>query len=71
MQANFAKWEPRHGRFRYRHPWDQYLKIGMLVRECAYRVDALSGYLNSEMKVNTWHILQNFILFPVYWESAI
>ncbi|XP_022890697.1 aluminum-activated malate transporter 2-like [Olea europaea var. sylvestris] len=48
--ANFAKWEPRHGRFRYRHPWDQYLKIGMLVRECAYRVDALSGYLNSEMK---------------------
>ncbi|KAL2540967.1 Aluminum-activated malate transporter 2 [Abeliophyllum distichum] len=48
--ANFAKWEPRHGRFRYRHPWDQYLKIGVLVRECAYRIDALNGYLNSEMK---------------------
>ncbi|KAL2540965.1 Aluminum-activated malate transporter 2 [Abeliophyllum distichum] len=48
--ANFARWEPRHGRFRYRHPWDQYLKIGVLVRECAYRIDALNGYLNSEMK---------------------
>ncbi|GFQ03433.1 aluminum-activated malate transporter 2, partial [Phtheirospermum japonicum] len=26
--VNFAKWEPRHGKFRYRHPWHQYLKIG-------------------------------------------
>ncbi|KAL2540966.1 Aluminum-activated malate transporter 2 [Abeliophyllum distichum] len=48
--ANFAKWEPRYGRFRYRHPWDQYLKIGVLVRECAYRLDALNACLNSEMK---------------------
>ncbi|KAI3461250.1 hypothetical protein Pfo_017913 [Paulownia fortunei] len=48
--ANFAKWEPRHGRFRYRHPWDQYLKIGGNTRECAYRVDALNSFLNSEMQ---------------------
>lgn len=47
MQANFAKWEPRHGRFRYRHPWDQYLKVGALIRQCAYSIEALNGYLNS------------------------
>ncbi|KAG8371321.1 hypothetical protein BUALT_Bualt13G0075600 [Buddleja alternifolia] len=48
--VNFAKWEPRHDKFRYRHPWDQYLKIGTLTRECAYRIDALNGFLHSEMQ---------------------
>ncbi|KAK4492290.1 hypothetical protein RD792_003093 [Penstemon davidsonii] len=48
--VNFAKWEPRHGKFRYRQPWDLYLKIGSLTRECAYRIDALNGYLSSEMQ---------------------
>ncbi|KAG8371125.1 hypothetical protein BUALT_Bualt13G0054200 [Buddleja alternifolia] len=48
--VNFAKWEPRHSKFRYRHPWDLYLKIGALTRECAYRIDALNGYLHSEMQ---------------------
>ncbi|XP_073290678.1 aluminum-activated malate transporter 2-like isoform X2 [Primulina huaijiensis] len=42
--ANFAKWEPCHGRFMYRHPWKQYLKIGNLTRQCACRVEALNGY---------------------------
>ncbi|KAL3850259.1 hypothetical protein ACJIZ3_012141 [Penstemon smallii] len=50
FQVNFAKWEPRHGKFRYRQPWDLYLKIGSLTRECAYRIDALNGYLSSEMQ---------------------
>ncbi|XP_068339830.1 aluminum-activated malate transporter 2-like [Pyrus communis] len=49
-QANFARWEPRHGKFRYRHPWRYYLKIGNLTRQCAYRIDTLSGYLNSEVQ---------------------
>ncbi|KAK4482740.1 hypothetical protein RD792_009907 [Penstemon davidsonii] len=48
--VNFAKWEPRHGKFRYRHPWDQYLEIGSLTRECACRIDALNGFLNSDMQ---------------------
>ncbi|KAA8549958.1 hypothetical protein F0562_001634 [Nyssa sinensis] len=48
--VNFAKWEPGHGRFRYRHPWDQYLKIGTLTRQCAYRIEALNNYLNSEIQ---------------------
>ncbi|RZC69637.1 hypothetical protein C5167_032758 [Papaver somniferum] len=28
LQANFARWEPAHGNFGFRHPWTQYLKIG-------------------------------------------
>ncbi|XP_042059360.1 aluminum-activated malate transporter 2-like [Salvia splendens] len=48
--VNFAWWEPRHGKFRYRHPWDQYLKIGSATRECAYKIDALNCYLNSDVQ---------------------
>ncbi|XP_059627042.1 aluminum-activated malate transporter 2-like [Cornus florida] len=44
--ANFARWEPGHGRFMYHHPWKQYLIIGTLTRQCAYRIELLSGYLN-------------------------
>ncbi|KAE9620625.1 hypothetical protein Lal_00019272 [Lupinus albus] len=46
--ANFAKWEPRHGKFKFHHPWDQYLKIGTLTHQCAYRMEALKEYLNSD-----------------------
>ncbi|KAL5081968.1 hypothetical protein RYX36_010389 [Vicia faba] len=45
--AVLARWEPRHGRFRFRHPWKQYLKIGNLTRFCAYKVEALSVYLHN------------------------
>lgn len=48
FQANFAWWEPAHGRFRFNHPWKQYLKIGALVRECACLIEALNGYINSK-----------------------
>ncbi|KAK7257585.1 hypothetical protein RIF29_31655 [Crotalaria pallida] len=44
--ANFAKWEPGHGKFKFHHPWDKYLEIGTLARLCAYRMEALKGYLN-------------------------
>ncbi|KAL2503116.1 Aluminum-activated malate transporter 8 [Forsythia ovata] len=49
--ANFAWWEPCHGRFKFHHPWKQYLKIGVLVRECACYIEALSGYINSKPQV--------------------
>ncbi|KAL2481797.1 Aluminum-activated malate transporter 8 [Abeliophyllum distichum] len=49
--ANFACWEPCHGRFKFHHPWKQYLKIGVLVRECACHIEALSGYRNSKPQV--------------------
>ncbi|KAF8098253.1 hypothetical protein N665_0270s0025 [Sinapis alba] len=50
--ANFAKWEPGHGQFRFRHPWKQYLSIGALIRQCAYRIDALNSYLNADIQVS-------------------
>ncbi|KAK9985987.1 hypothetical protein SO802_030938 [Lithocarpus litseifolius] len=50
--ANFARWEPGHGRFYFRHPWKQYLKIGVLARQCAYRIDALNGYINSDLQIH-------------------
>ncbi|KAL9235408.1 hypothetical protein vseg_010167 [Gypsophila vaccaria] len=49
--ANLASWEPSHGRFRFRHPWKQYLKIGALTRRCAYRVDALNNHLDSNVQI--------------------
>ncbi|KAL7081344.1 hypothetical protein ACP275_14G034200 [Erythranthe tilingii] len=51
--VNVAKWEPRHGRFKYWHPWEQYLKIGANTRECAYKIDALNCYLNSKIQTST------------------
>ncbi|XVF47002.1 hypothetical protein PTKIN_Ptkin03bG0074200 [Pterospermum kingtungense] len=47
--ANFARWEPGHGRFQFRHPWEQYLKIGALTRQCAYQIESLNGHLNAEI----------------------
>ncbi|KAL3718407.1 hypothetical protein ACJRO7_003533 [Eucalyptus globulus] len=46
--AIFSSWEPRHGRFGFRHPWKQYLKIGALIRQCAYRIEALDSYLTTK-----------------------
>ncbi|KAB1219356.1 Aluminum-activated malate transporter 10 [Morella rubra] len=48
--ANFARWEPAHGRFSFGHPWKQYLKTGAAVRNCAYYIEALHTCLNSEIK---------------------
>ncbi|OMO62697.1 Aluminum-activated malate transporter [Corchorus capsularis] len=48
--ANFARWEPGHGRFQFRHPWKQYQKVGALTRHCAYRIESLSGYLNADIQ---------------------
>ncbi|KAH9699483.1 hypothetical protein WN944_027462 [Citrus x changshan-huyou] len=51
--ANFAGWEPGHGKFRFRHPWKKYLKIGSQTRDCAYRIESLNGYLilNTETQI--------------------
>jgi len=51
FQANFAAWEPGHGRFPFGHPWKLYLKVGTLARECAYRIEALNGCLNADIQV--------------------
>ncbi|KAL0754529.1 hypothetical protein YC2023_100312 [Brassica napus] len=49
--ANFAKWEPRHGQFRFRHPWKQYLAEAALLRQCAYWIDALNSYITSDFQI--------------------
>ncbi|KAF3339168.1 aluminum-activated malate transporter 1-like protein [Carex littledalei] len=48
--CNFAKWEPCHGDFSFRHPWKQYQKVGGLIRQCAASMDALSSYLTTFSK---------------------
>ncbi|XP_023513501.1 aluminum-activated malate transporter 10 [Cucurbita pepo subsp. pepo] len=48
--ANFARWEPAHGRFGFRHPWKKYLEVGVAMRKCAYCIEALHDCLNSEIK---------------------
>ncbi|KAK9727059.1 hypothetical protein RND81_05G255300 [Saponaria officinalis] len=44
---NFARWEPRHGRFKYDHPWSVYKKVCDLTRDCAFRAEALHNILHS------------------------
>ncbi|CAL5431965.1 unnamed protein product [Camellia sinensis] len=51
--ANFAWWEPGHGSFQFRHPWTQYLKIGVLTRKCAFHIETLCVYINSEIQTPT------------------
>ncbi|XP_020572851.1 aluminum-activated malate transporter 8-like [Phalaenopsis equestris] len=48
--ANFARWEPGHGRFGYRHPWQQYAKLGALTRQCAYSIEALNSHISTTKK---------------------
>nr|BAN78902.1 aluminum-activated malate transporter 1 [Holcus lanatus]BAN78903.1 aluminum-activated malate transporter 1 [Holcus lanatus] len=48
--CTFAKWEPRHGKFRFRHPWSQYQKLGTLCRQCASSMEALASYVITTTK---------------------
>ncbi|KAJ7527142.1 hypothetical protein O6H91_16G039000 [Diphasiastrum complanatum] len=48
--ANFACWEPPHGRFGWRHPWRKYVQIGIALRHCAYSVLALHCCLRSDIQ---------------------
>ncbi|KAJ9706069.1 hypothetical protein PVL29_001572 [Vitis rotundifolia] len=49
--ANSAKWEPPHGNFRhFFYPWSEYVKVGAVLRYCAYEVMALHGVLHSEIQ---------------------
>ncbi|KAI7752218.1 hypothetical protein M8C21_032134 [Ambrosia artemisiifolia] len=46
-----AKWEPPHGKFRHAfYPWSEYVKVGTVLRYCAYEVMALHGVLHSQIQ---------------------
>ncbi|KAL9430916.1 hypothetical protein AB3S75_026165 [Citrus x aurantiifolia] len=45
--ANFARWEPWHGKFRLSYPWKKYLKIGEVLRDMAANVLSVKGCLQS------------------------
>ncbi|KAL9176418.1 hypothetical protein ABFS82_02G177300 [Erythranthe guttata] len=49
--ANFARWEPAHGSFNLGHPWKEYIKVGALIRSCAYCIETLNGSISSDTKV--------------------
>ncbi|KAG8071819.1 hypothetical protein GUJ93_ZPchr0006g41592 [Zizania palustris] len=49
-QANLARWEPPHGRFRFRYPYAQYAKVGAAMRHCAYCVEALNSCVRAEVQ---------------------
>ncbi|KAK2990500.1 hypothetical protein RJ640_019780 [Escallonia rubra] len=46
-QANFAMWEPWHGKFGLSYPWEKYLQIGEVTRELASTILSLKGCLQS------------------------
>ncbi|XP_038876064.1 aluminum-activated malate transporter 9-like isoform X2 [Benincasa hispida] len=49
--ATSAKWEPPHGRFKqFFYPWAEYVKVGAVLRYCAYEVMALHGVLHSQIQ---------------------
>ncbi|KAI5064007.1 hypothetical protein GOP47_0020677 [Adiantum capillus-veneris] len=49
--ATFASWEPPHGRFRrFKYPWQNYVKVGAILRHCIYSVVALHACLRSAIQ---------------------
>ncbi|XP_047948915.1 aluminum-activated malate transporter 10-like [Salvia hispanica] len=44
--VNYARWEPAHGCFSFKHPWKDYLELGALLRSYANCIDALSGIVS-------------------------
>ncbi|XP_018681146.2 aluminum-activated malate transporter 12 isoform X1 [Musa acuminata AAA Group] len=49
-QALFGSWEPRHSRHCYSFPWQQYVKLGAVLRHFGYTAVALHGCLESEIQ---------------------
>ncbi|XP_078155952.1 aluminum-activated malate transporter 12-like [Carex rostrata] len=48
--ALFASWEPRHSRHCYKYPWQQYVKLGTVLRHFGYTAVSLHGCLESEIQ---------------------
>ncbi|XP_074265038.1 aluminum-activated malate transporter 10-like [Silene latifolia] len=61
VMANFARWEPSHGRFYFSYPWQQYLLINAAARSCAYCIDNLNTCIDSETQIQTPEYLKQHI----------
>ncbi|XP_054810454.1 aluminum-activated malate transporter 12-like [Prosopis cineraria] len=48
--ALHASWEPRRSRYCHRFPWQQYVKVGAVLRQFGYTVVALHGCLRTEIQ---------------------
>ncbi|CAN4076040.1 unnamed protein product [Withania somnifera] len=48
--ALYASWEPRHSRHCYKFPWQQYVKLGNVLRHFGYTIVALHGCLQTEIQ---------------------
>jgi len=66
LQAKFARWEPAHGRFNFKHPWQQYLKIGASMRSCACCVEALKRCIDSENQVTIFPHSSLILMKPIF-----
>ncbi|KAF5811198.1 putative aluminum-activated malate transporter [Helianthus annuus] len=51
--ANFAWWEPWHGKFGFSYPWEKYLKIGEQLRELASIILPLHACITSPLQAST------------------
>ncbi|KAK1426697.1 hypothetical protein QVD17_15376 [Tagetes erecta] len=51
--ANFARWEPWHGRFGLSYPWDKYIQIGELMSEMASTILSMKKCLESPLQPST------------------
>ncbi|KAF5951040.1 hypothetical protein HYC85_013033 [Camellia sinensis] len=54
--ANFARWEPWHGKFGFSYPWDKYLQIGDVLRDLPATIISLKGCLQSPRQDVTIYI---------------
>jgi len=60
-KAKSAKWEPPHGRFMHiSYPWFQYVKVGAVLRHCAYEVMALHSIVHAKIQVYSLNAAGDF-----------
>ncbi|KAD3068629.1 hypothetical protein R6Q59_017349 [Mikania micrantha] len=51
--ANFARWEPWHGKYGFSYPWDKYLQIGELLREVTSMIMPLQACITAPLQTST------------------
>lgn len=61
LQVNYARWEPAHGCFSFKHPWKDYLELGALLRSYANCIDALSGIVSDTKVMSESHWFETWL----------